>query len=491
MPEGAEFPDLVQFDNNLFLIRLVSTSTGKLTLPRMDSYPIQMKEGLLPQDLVLPGNLFIPAELKVILGALPYNPQAGGPDEEAPQGKTAVKPKRNIPKTVYLSNLSTTSLIAMDPDQGTVQGRIPFNCVPSSINASSDDKLLFATCLTTDEVVVVDTVASLIKTRIPVGSKPSHTLVLEDSNQLVVSNRYSTGLNLVNLSDLSASSETIGLSPNGAPPGTTVAGATVMTYAPHRKMLYVADSATGKPGRVYEVDVASRAVKRTFLTSPAVSGLTVPPGTEQLWVSSRTSDVVEVIDLRTGNQIKKYEVGQKPVALVSADDRVLVLSAGSDRIDVLKAPYAPDAEEVKFEPITLPEGSFPSGIALSGDRKLAYISAAGSEALYMVDILGGRMFKSIPLDSRATMVTLIGGEKAPVADLPAVKSPPAAAAAQDGASESLPPLEVQPDKVSQDGDPVPLPEDKTPDDDKTKEKAPKKRLFQGIPLNPFGKKAGN
>lgn len=73
-PQQAKSPDLIQFDNHFFLIRLVNTSSGKLALARMDAYPIELKEGLLPQDLLLPPNLFLPNELKVILGDLPYNP---------------------------------------------------------------------------------------------------------------------------------------------------------------------------------------------------------------------------------------------------------------------------------------------------------------------------------------------------------------------------------------------------------------------------------
>src|SRR5690242_19189148 len=50
LPEKDPYPDLIQFDNNFFLMRLVQTSSGRLTFPKMSEYPLQLKEGLLPQD---------------------------------------------------------------------------------------------------------------------------------------------------------------------------------------------------------------------------------------------------------------------------------------------------------------------------------------------------------------------------------------------------------------------------------------------------------
>lgn len=403
LPENSKTPDLIQFDNNLFLIRLIPTSSGKLTFPRMDAYPIDLKEGLLPQDLVMPANLFIPAELKVLLGGLPYNPQVNGEGETGNDDrKTVTGANRPFPKTLFLSNLSTNTLFAVNPDAGTIEGRIPFNCVPSSITASSDDKNLYASCLTTDEVVVVDTLANLIKTRASVGSKPAQVLALEDLGLLVVANQFSPYLSLVQLSDFTTLPETIPLSGIGGKS---------MVYNPASKHLYLADSTLGKDGKIYEIDVQNKTVKRTFKSLGGISAIILPEGSSQIWLTSRTENKVQVLSIADGSVLKTYDVGKKPVSLVNVLNKILVASANDSQIDVIHLDTETWRDHVKQSPIMLPEGSFPSGMTHTTDGKLVYVSAAGAESLFVVDVANERMFKSVALENPANSVALIGGDK--------------------------------------------------------------------------------
>lgn len=402
IPEKAEYPDFIQFDNNLFLVRLVPTTTGKITLPRMDAYPIELKEGLLPQDLVMPGNLFIPAELKVLLGGLPYSPQVSSDTDPVTGEPKTTAVKRAVQKTIFLSNLTTNTLFAVDPDAGSIEGRIPFNCVPSSMVPSSDDTLLYATCLTTDEVVVVDTQANLIKTRASVGSKPSHMQLLEESGVLVVANQFSPYLSLVQLSDFTTLPETVAL---------PSIGSKVMAYNPPTKLLYVADTTLGTGGKVFEIDLDQRTVRRTFDTLAGISAMVIPEGSNQLWLTSRTENKLEMVSLADGKSIRKIDIGKKPVAMVQAMGKVLIASGNDSRIDVVQLDTETWTQHVVGEPILLPEGSFPSGMTQTMDGKLVYVSAAGAESLYVVDVVNERMYKSVPLEYPANSVALIGGEK--------------------------------------------------------------------------------
>lgn len=432
-PQGMEYPDLIEFDNHLFLIHMVATSTGKLTLPRMSEYPILLKEGLLPQDLLLPANLFIPAELKVILGALPYNPQALSESDTQNAKNTPKTPVfKRIPKTVYLSSLATQALVGVDPDLGTVQAKIPLNCVPSSLVHSSDDKLVFATCLTTDELIVIDTQANLIKTRIPVGAKPGDVLLIEETGDIIVSNRYSSYLNFIDMTSLVAG-ETLALP----------SGASVMTYSPGAKSVYVAGNSVRQPngkmaGRIFEVDLTTRKVTRTLTTMPNVSALWVADETQQLWVASRTQEKLEVLDLQTGKTLKTLDVGEKPVAFAVSGNRLYVVAANADRLDVFDW-----KTQTPLPPISLAAGSFPSGIAISADGKLAYISGAATDSLYLVDLSANHMFKSLPLEVRGIAITVIGGEKPVSPPRVVVPRKPPLAQKPDASAETGPEKDTQ------------------------------------------------
>ncbi|MBY0402354.1 MAG: YncE family protein [Cyanobacteria bacterium] len=424
-PDQAIYPDLIEFDNGLFLIRLVPTNTGKVTLARMDSYPIRMKEGLLPQDLVMPANLFIPAELKVVLGSLPYNPKESLVVQPKKPDKTkADLPKEDpnaVPKTVFFSNLSVNNLISIDPDKSSVQGKIPFNCVPSSLTTSPDQKLMFATCLTTDELVVVDTEANLIKTRIPVGSKPSSSLYVEKTGEIYVTNRYSNFINVIQASDLSTSEETISIPSSGGG---------MLAYQPTSNMLYVSDNSAGKSGSIFEIDLETKTLKRTFKVPPSVSGMFIPPYSKQLWVSSRVKNTISVIDITTGTITSTFNVGKKPVSLTGTYDFVYSVSAEEDRIDAIKLDNTKWVDHTVLEPIILPGGSFASSMVISNDLKYGYVVAAGAESLYVIDLKNQQLFKSIPVQNKGTILAVIGGEKG---EIPA--PPP-----EEALEQNLPPL---------------------------------------------------
>lgn len=69
-PPGTTRPDLVEFQNGTFLLKLIPASNNKHTLPRRDVYPLRLKEALFSPDLILPENLSVPTELKTLLGNL-------------------------------------------------------------------------------------------------------------------------------------------------------------------------------------------------------------------------------------------------------------------------------------------------------------------------------------------------------------------------------------------------------------------------------------
>lgn len=198
---SSKQPDLIRFKNNWFLIRLVKTNTGKISLARLMEYPIEMKEGILPQDFVMPENLYVPSELKVILGDLPYKAAASN-QGTSPSGlkssTTLLKNKslsieshpglipsaikqpgqegRNI--TLYVANLNNETLSVIHPGLDQLEEQIPLNCVPSSMSKSPDKKSLYITCTTSNEILVLDTDTNLIKTRVKVNSSPSELAVL-------------------------------------------------------------------------------------------------------------------------------------------------------------------------------------------------------------------------------------------------------------------------------------------------------------------------
>jgi|GEM_PF-2212600 len=471
VPEKSAYPDLVEFDNHYFLLRLIETSSGRLTFAKLDNYPIQLKEGLLPQDLVLPDNLYIPLELKVILGALPYNPTYKAPASSSAQ--TPVKqPVKNTPKTPavpnvivhatthspnkttqtplasgdkimsqgkaetpfptapknsaakhglssstgYIYDLETQKLLQINAVTGKEEAEVPLDSVPSSLLLSRDGKLLFAPCQSNNELVVIDTHANLIKTRLPVGERPTHALLLPKYHQIAVSNMFSPFLSVVDTETLLAEKDKVVLPGNGGvmavypeavqlrpatlPPPLNAAKDNITLPLPPRAA--IADATEGK---IYILNLDTRLVEKTFNAPPDISAITVLSSAEggwEIWVASRTKNQVVLLDGQTGTTLVTMEVGRKPLAFANDKDTLFVLCAGDAKLSVINR-----IKRTLSEPLPLEENSFPSAMMSLEDTRRAYITTAGSDRLFVLNMSTKSIESTLPVKFRTNLLALL------------------------------------------------------------------------------------
>lgn len=484
IPEKAAFPDLIEFDNHFYFIRLIQTASGRLTFPKMDVYPIQLKEGLLPQDLLLPDNLFIPVELKVILGALPYNPTytpSAKPTPVAPSHATAssrhpavpalsgkapasktpaASPASgsalppsvgnvlsgdaggNVPQNGYVFDIEEQKLLAFDPLTGRKQADLTLNCAPSALQMSPDGKLLFAPCLSTNELLVIDTEANLIKNRIPVGQLPDAVLYLAASKQVLISNRASSYLSVVDTESL-LPREKMDM------PGNTGA----LAAFPGEQAVEIAVADATQPS-VYIVNRQTRRVERTLQGLSDISALAVLDGSgvsksrggarpgdgnPEIWMASRTQNRVLALDARTGATLAKFDVARKPVALAVYEDKIYVLCAGDARVSVIDR-----IQKALLPPIVLEDHSFPSGMTALPAAGRAYVSSAGENTMVVLNLKTARVESTFPVTFRSSLIALSANAlpSTPSSSLPlpvpAVSRPVSIPSPVTASSESLP-----------------------------------------------------
>lgn len=401
-PGSGKWPDLIQFDNHFFLIRLVNTASGKLALARMDAYPIELKEGLLPQDLLLPPNLFLPNELKVILGDLPYHPMESVIGDENATAALAAKnftsaARDAVKKTLYVADLDRQALAVIEPTTGQKRESVELNCVASNVLPSPDGHSVFVSCLTTDEVVVVDTRSSLVRTRILVGAKPTGLLYLPSvkaggRDTLAVSHRFSNFLTLIPTDELISGAQ-VQLPGNGGP----------MAALSALGLLYVADYTENK---LYELDLASRKLARTLPGLRNMSALWIEertPGSPVAWMISRAEDKLQGVDLRSGEVVANIAVGKKPVAMAECNGKLYIVSAGGDLVDVIDL-----SKRLALRPISLSDGSFPTAIVTSAIDQRAYLTAAGTDHVFVLDLNLQQLEKALSLNTRGAGIALVG-----------------------------------------------------------------------------------
>ncbi|HEY9745380.1 MAG TPA: hypothetical protein V6C99_04095 [Oculatellaceae cyanobacterium] len=386
-PANADYPDLIEFDHHFFLMRLIRTASGRLTLPKMEEYPIQLKEGLLPQDLVMPPNLFIPVELKVLLGALPYNPSFSPNPEPILEHFNHFQGRR----LSYVYDLNSQQIIAIDPILGHKQTEITLDCIPSDMRLNPDNSLLFVSCLSTNELLAIDTNSNLVKTRVPVGQRPDSILYLDALQAVVVSNRYSGFLSLVNTKEL-LTAEKIMLPEQSY-------GGVMATVPGDPNHLLVADAFQPK---LYWINLTTRTVEKTLKAVEDISAIKATLDAHaqpEIWVASRTENKVALLNLSSDAPIMTLDVGKKPSALALDGERLFVLSAGDSRLDVIDW-----TKRTLLTTIPLTPDSFPTGMASVLAEHKAYITMAGNTEMAVVDTLASRLESTLPVEFRANLI---------------------------------------------------------------------------------------
>ena len=63
-------PDVIIFNNDFTLLKVINIGDGKKTVLHMQNPPLQVRTGLLPQDMLVPSGLILPENIKGIIGNL-------------------------------------------------------------------------------------------------------------------------------------------------------------------------------------------------------------------------------------------------------------------------------------------------------------------------------------------------------------------------------------------------------------------------------------
>ncbi|MEB3244601.1 MAG: YncE family protein [Vampirovibrionales bacterium] len=473
-PLKPPFPDIIAFDNNAFLLRLVPKPGGKLSLPERESYPIALKSGLLPQDLILPAGLNIPAELKVTLGTLEPPPLADAPaplnSGNAPASPMAFSLASLMPRRqLFLTDLNTQSLEALQPETGQLAWQLPLGCLPSGLAAPPDASMVFVSCLNTDEVLVVDPAAQLIKARVPVGARPDAMLWLpgtfalksaltvapqpaavdELTGEPIVARKPDSVLgwlkrlfvtprpklpsantaNAANTAQTPAADanpqlivsnrhsaqlsviDAVTLAPLANVPLPKGQGSSILTWVPDLKKVFVADHSLGK---IYELSLETWRISRILPGLQSMSAVlwrNTPDEPEGvLWVSSRASHEVQAVSVATGKVLQTLAVGQKPTDMAfGADGKLYVLASQAGLVDVIDAASLPNAS--LQAPIAFEAGLFPSRVTLSADKRYGYIGVLNADEdangqLAVLDMQTAKLSQSLKLGVKKPLTLL-------------------------------------------------------------------------------------
>jgi hypothetical protein len=393
-------PDLIQFDNDWYFIKLLPTDTGKLTFARLPFYPTSLKEGVIPQNWFVPTGLSIPAELRVLLGNLDYTtpapqtpeaknltPSATVISPNTPQAVPLNAPRLQLQPTYFYTDFLSATLQGIDTRTGDSRLSLKIDTLASSILPVPAGDGVWVASVNQPEILVINPMAQLISTRLETVA-PASKLVLSPYNEMVVATHKSKpqltlfdGKNRLFLGKVALPS----------PVATAVM----------RKRFPIGYFSAVENNAIYEVDVAERKVIRTlkpqlktdeqYLTKIDSLWLNEPAkGLGQLWLMDKQAKKLQIIQVFTGNVLKTITLPNKPLEWVAlANNRLALLTEDNALLTVVDTQTFEVVDAIALAPTT----KLPFTLTTNASRNQLVVFDGLASQLQIITLINPNMTK--------------------------------------------------------------------------------------------------
>ncbi|HSA06182.1 MAG TPA: hypothetical protein P5556_03285 [Candidatus Gastranaerophilales bacterium] len=403
----SQKPDMALFNNNLALLKIIRKNNEKPTLISSPEMPLKVKLGILPQDLVVPKDLTLPPELKIILGDLkiplkPKTDKAGEVEffgQEQPvsnkTGKITGKTTEYVvklpefaflaDKKLYVSNYKNDKLNIVNSQTGRVEKSIILPSVAFDM-MSPDKRYILMTAPALGQIFIVDTVDSEFVKTIQVGKQPSSIITPKGTNKAFVTNSLSSSISEIDLKNMQVTRE---IPVTGYPDK--------LQIVENEESIFYNDRRTEK---VYQLNLKTGVSKELFKVKN-ISGIEVFG--RYLLILSRSNNALTVYDLKKQEKIKETQTGEKPVdiKILRQTGKILILCAGSDELNII------DTENFDaIKKVSLESGGFPGKINLFDDESKALITNNDAYEIIIYNITAEKIQSRLPVAQTVSSVVI-------------------------------------------------------------------------------------
>ncbi len=385
-PEGRHLlqePDIIIFNNDFVLLKVLSDGEGHRTVAHLTNPPLEVRTGLLPQDMLVPSGLIIPENIKSIKGNLKIDTKnediirvenedsyenflSKGETNSSHSLISQLKNKILFVTTNYSKNIQVVEPAKSVPSYSLAQKSIPIDA-----KAVNNGKFLIVTTYERPYVDIISIADSRFIKQVSLGSNPEQILLDEKNNKAYITSPLNSTIFVLDLKTMSLIQK---IKING--------------YCEHLlltedKMFYV----DKLKNEIWAIELNNDYQLRDIGTFPNVSALAFM--NNRLYIASRTKSRIAIIDYSTLGLVNEFTTVNKPIALLSYKDSLFILGAQNNDIEVYNV-----VKEKVTDTIKLPEGGFSTGL-----KKLDI----GNYAI--VNDLKHNMYSIIDLDSSSLLKT--------------------------------------------------------------------------------------
>ncbi len=379
----SEKPDIVIFNNNYVLLKVINEKNGKKTVISPTNIPDEVRNGLLPQDMLVPRGLIIPETLKGIVGNLDISLSENTDLRiEVPQNKnnkvsTSVTPLPQLKnKTFYIAtgyskNIQVVNAESKSPEYALSQSHVP-NCMKSYNN-----KFLLVTSFSSNSLNVISLADEKVIKEIMFATRPDEILLDKEKNIAYVSSPEDSSIYIVNLETMTLSKQ---IKINGMCERLTLSN-------DGTKIFYV----DKKTNEIWAIELDNNYLLKDIGKFPNVSKIAF--NNNKLYITSRTKNHLAIVDYETNGLIAEIEITEKPIDMLAYENNLFILGASSNVIQVIDT----NTDEIT-DSIYLNTNGFSTNITPIDNTNLAIVSDSRASIYCILDMTKKQIIKANPIE---------------------------------------------------------------------------------------------
>ncbi len=390
----SDKPDVVIFNNDFVLMRVIDTKDGTRTLAKMDTLPNEVRTGLLPQDMLIPKGLVIPENLKIIIGNLDVS-VAQQDDLKTAIKKTTTnntdfKPLSTIPelknKTLYIATCYNKNIQVVNQENKTPDYALLQKHIPITIKGTPDGKFLLVTSYEKKTVDVISLVDDQVIKRIEFSSQPEEILIDDENNIAYISSPLSHSIFIVNLQTMTLSKQ---IKVNGM--------CEKLTLSEDGKKLFYFDKNTHE---IWGIELDNRYLLKDVGKFPNVSKIIL--ANNKVYIASRTKSRLAIVDYNTIGLIAEIDIAEKPIDMAVYGDNLFILGATQNIIQVLDV-----QTDMITDTIYLNTKGFSTKISPIEGTNLALVTDTTAGMYSVLNMETKQIIKTNPLETPVSSVVVI------------------------------------------------------------------------------------
>lgn len=455
-----KLPDMVLFNNNYALLKVIRTGENTLTIREIPNMPVEIKTGTLPQDIVVPRGLVLPETYAGILGDVKV-PLVGSAKTAAyvnsrksaplPSGKrVATTQKNNIPaslkdKLYFVNNFQTEYLQVYSSSVSEPLYSLKTSGVMKDVKPAVDGKYLLAAIQGKKNIDVIDVVNEYVAKTIDLTAVPSEIIVDDARGKAYVASTQEEALFVIDLETM-AMKEKIQLV--GAPQRLAVsADGTKIAYVDMKTSnIYVLDLANGYANKLVSKYPNTTKIildnNKLYLVARTTPQLRVvyfdlyqdtektktkkdkkrdkqrEEENKKQEVDMATDDIISDVDedydspvsnadellpetKTSSTSIKDINIGKKPVDMYLRNGNLYVLCAGDNTVYT----YNTQSDSLKKE--ELPVGGFSKAFTPVPNSNLALITNMADLKYVVYDMDRDKTIQTLPINDYVNTITIL------------------------------------------------------------------------------------